>query len=175
MRTIGLVPVKAQSSRLPMKNFQELNGAPLWRHSYDLLSICCTDAVALSDTQIDASYIYRPANASDPDQSILDVLKWGYMSLERPYDAVVCLFACSVLFTPKDIRAAIQILEDRPQVQEVRGFNDKSGDENGLLIFRTGRLFNPPGISSYIASYICAGREIHTQSELDDVRDASFF
>jgi len=110
-------------------------------------------------------FVHRHPNACNSESSVLDVIRYAYMHQQQEYDYIATLFPNTIDFELNDITDGLELIE-REGLQEVRGFN-WNGKENGLLIFRTERLFNPPGISSYVGCVISGGREIHYKEELN--------
>jgi CMP-N-acetylneuraminic acid synthetase len=168
-RVLGIVPCKSESKRFPGKNFYKFQGMPLYEKAYHILEMTCDKAILAVDNRYNIKpgliTLFRTVNASDTNTSVLDVLKYTYMALTQPYDFIVCLFPSSINYKAQNIVEGIQMIKNN-QLQEVRGYNKYTGIENGLLIFRRERLFNPPGISSYLGAVFNGGVEIHYEEEL---------
>ena len=172
-RILGIVPIKSNSTRFPNKNYHLIDNIPMWYRAYSLLRATCTTTITCGDAEKIHKHDYGAYNIQRPpkldDLSVLEVLKHAYnifKSNGTEYESIMCLFPNTIEFTEQDIEEAIDLLK-MPNIQEVRGFH-WDGIENGLLGFKTKRLFNPPGISSYLSCVVCAGREIHYQEELKD-------
>lgn len=164
-KTIGIICAKSHSNRFKNKNLI------LWKQAFNTLLECnnLSNIVVASDFHISEdelkgnTHIHRPMNASMSEDSLINVIKFCYYSLDKEYDYIACLFANSVGNKSIEIDSAINMIEAKG-LKEVRGFNEE-GDETGLIVFDRGRLINE-GISSYIGSIKTSGKEIHYEEEL---------
>lgn len=172
--TLGLVAVKEYSGRFPGKNFEDVYGEPLFWCAVSPLVECglvdrvyvITDSVYAMDYCMvrDVGVIWRPKNAARDEDKLINVLRFGYYSLDEEYDIVVAIMANCFGQTVEDVEDAINLLRKK-NLREVRSF-DAGGSENGLLVFRSEILEDSRDISYYIGGIVSDAREVHRREDL---------
>lgn len=127
MKTLGIIPARAGSKRLPRKNVLPLAGKPLisWvieaarqARSLDRLVVSSDDAAVL---HLAAAYggglpLARPAELAMDTSPAIDYVKHALASLEREpggsFNVIVILQPSSPLTRPEDIDGTVQLLRD---------------------------------------------------------------
>jgi len=158
MEYVGLIAVKENSKRFPGKNYALFNGKKLYKHSEDALKGFC-------DTHVFKS---RPPAASLPEEPIFQVWQWAYKTLDKRYDAVICILANCPQHTTEGIKRAVERFEDL-NCDELRSFSD-DGSESGLIIMKEDYLLNKHQISTYQGAITLNSVEIHYKEDLDEIR-----
>lgn len=76
------IPIKKNSQRVPLKNFREFNGKPLWEHTIDKLKdfevVVDTDSEEIITACIDKKWVspyLRPENLRGDKVSVVDLIK----------------------------------------------------------------------------------------------------
>ena len=124
MRTLGLVPARGGSSRVPRKNLARLGGKTLVRRALETaLASGCFATVALSsdDDEILAEadglpvvVLRRPAELATDSARSRDVVRHALAELDearRPFDAVAIVQCTSPFTSPEDVAATVELLE----------------------------------------------------------------
>lgn len=125
MRTLGLVPARGGSRRLPGKNLKTLGGRTLVRRALDAAAGAGLDLVALSSEDeailAEAAALPRVVSLKRPDALATaealayDVVMHALNALESEgsgrFDAVAIVQATSPLTLPEDIAATVALLE----------------------------------------------------------------
>ena len=171
---LGLIAAKDNSNRFPGKNKHIHNGEPLFWHSVKPLldSDKVDDVYVITDSDYIKSYceernvgvIWRPKNASRDEDKLVNILRFGYYSLDVDYDVIVSLMANCPGHSTNIIDDGIDLLQNK-KLREVRSFN-KDGEESGVLIFSKEILQNNFVISYYIGGLISDIKEIHYREEI---------
>jgi len=130
MKTLGIVPARAGSKRLPKKNTLPLCGRPLieWvldaalearaQGSLDHLVVSSDDpaVLALATARDPALPLRRPAELASDTAPALDYVRHALQRLEAagagPFDAVVILQPTSPLTLASDVAATLARLEE---------------------------------------------------------------
>ncbi|NLH72429.1 MAG: acylneuraminate cytidylyltransferase family protein [Verrucomicrobia bacterium] len=125
MRTLGIIPARAGSKRLPRKNVLPLGGKPMvcWvieaarkAQSLDRLVVSSDDpeVLALAAGYDPGIVLERPAELATDTSPAIEYVKHALVSLERrgeePFSVVVILQPSSPLTQPDDINATVQLL-----------------------------------------------------------------
>jgi len=173
--TLGLIAVKEHSQRFSGKNFVEVKGKPLFWHAVEPLRDCrlidhvfvVTDSIDVLEycKKRDVRTIWRPKNAARDDDKLINVLRYGYYSLDKEYDIVVSIMANCPGHTVETVEKAIKLLK-RENLWEVRSFND-NGSESGILVLRREILEDNRDISYYIGGVVSNVREVHHRVDLE--------
>ena len=113
MKTIGLIPTRLGSTRLPSKPLLEINGIPLIIHTYkraklakklDDLIICCDDKKILDIAKkFKAKCILTSKFHNNGTERITEVL----INLKEKYDLVVDIQGDEPLISPSHIDKVI--------------------------------------------------------------------
>jgi CMP-N-acetylneuraminic acid synthetase len=124
MRTLGLIPARGGSGRVPGKNLAVLGGRTLVRRALDTaLAACCFERVALSsdddailaETQgLDVVALRRPPELSTEIARVSDVALHALQNLDEPASPIeaVAILQCTSPFTaPEDVAGAVELLE----------------------------------------------------------------
>jgi CMP-N-acetylneuraminic acid synthetase len=130
MRTIGIIPARAGSKRLPGKNIALLGGRPLIAHTctcaraagvLDAIYVNTDDPkiAALGEAAGVECPVLRPAELaadSTPTRAaVVHLLEWLATQRGERYDTLVLLQPTSPLRSPEDIRAGMGLFrEHRP-------------------------------------------------------------
>jgi len=127
MRTLGIIPARAGSKRLPHKNVLPLAGKPLvsWvieaarkARSLDRLVVSSDDVEVL---KLAAAFdgglpLARPAELATDTSPAVDYVKhaldWLESEREGPFDVIAILQPSSPLTRPEDIDGTVQLLRD---------------------------------------------------------------
>jgi CMP-N-acetylneuraminic acid synthetase len=116
MAALCVIPARANSSRLPLKNWQDLHGKSLTMHAYDaaIASGVCDRVVISSDSRAWPIHdiIDRPAHLSlgEPD-SLSRTVQHALQECEKSgtrYDLIVTLQPATPLRSPVLIREMVQ-------------------------------------------------------------------
>lgn len=123
MRSLGLIPARGGSKRLPNKNIASLNGKPLISYAIDsaLASDAFDEIIVSSDDEavLEVARRYpvtiheRPARLARDDVSVLEFsleLLEELAKQGKDYDTLTILWTINPTRTPKDIRAACKLL-----------------------------------------------------------------
>ncbi len=127
MRTLGIIPARAGSKRLPGKNWRPLGGRPLADYALAAASAASllTDVAVSSDSEAvlalangypDFHCILRPAALSTDTSPAIDYVKHALRTLAAaglaPYDAVAIIQPSSPFTLAADIDATIRLLRE---------------------------------------------------------------
>lgn len=122
MRTLGLVPARGGSRRLPGKNLKTLGGRTLVRRALDaaagaglhLVALSSDDEVILAEGT-GVARVRRPDALATAEALAHDVVMHALGTLEAEgsprFDAVAIVQATSPLTLPEDITATVALLE----------------------------------------------------------------
>lgn len=124
MRTLGLVPARGGSTRVPGKNLARLGGKTLVRRALETsLAAGCFDTVAVSSDDdailaeaagLDVVALRRPDELATASAHVGKVVLHAMHELEQtssPYDAVAIVQCTSPFTAPEDVGATVQLLE----------------------------------------------------------------
>lgn len=126
MRTLGIIPARGGSKRVPRKNLRPLGGKPLVAWSIELALACtCLDRVVVSsddDEVLDIARGYgaklalkRPVALSADTSPAIDYVHHALSELEAAgearFEAVVILQPSSPFTLPQDVAATLKLLE----------------------------------------------------------------
>lgn len=122
MRTLGLIPARGGSTRVPRKNLAELGGRTLVRRALETaLAAGCFEVVALSSDDdeilaeadgLEVAVVRRPAELATATARAADVVLHALGQLEPPaFDAVAIVQATSPFTAPDDVAATVALLE----------------------------------------------------------------
>ena len=123
MRTLGLVPARGGSVRIPRKNLARLGGKTLVRRALETsLAAGCFDTVAVSSDDdeilaeasgLDVVALRRPDALATASAYVRDVVLHALRELEGvapPYEAVALVQCTSPFTAPDDVAATVQLL-----------------------------------------------------------------
>jgi len=124
MRTLGLVPARGGSSRVPRKNLAVLGGRTLVRRALETaLAAGCFEVVALSSDDdeilaeaegLDVAVLRRPDELATGTALAAEVVRHALAELDdtgRPFEAVAVVQATSPFTAPEDVAATVALLE----------------------------------------------------------------
>ncbi len=126
MPTLGIIPARAGSKRLPRKNVLPLAGKPLvcWvieaargARSLNRLVVSSDDqeVLTLARGYAENLPLHRPTELAQDTSPAIDYVRHALVELEAagegPFDTVVILQPSSPLTRPEDIDAAVDLLE----------------------------------------------------------------
>ena len=124
MRTLGLVPARGGSHRVPRKNLARLGGRTLVRRALEtVLAARCFALVALSSDddeilaeagELDVVTLRRPADLSTDTALAKDVVLHALRELDdqaQPFQAVVVIQCTSPFTAPEDVAGTVALLE----------------------------------------------------------------
>lgn len=125
MRTLAVVPARGGSKGLPGKNARPFLGEPLIGHAIRIAQETCDALVVTTDAQdlaeiargYSAPVHMRPAELAQDTTRMLPVIRDAILG--RDGDVIVLLQPTSPLRTPKDVRAALAMLEADWQADSV--------------------------------------------------------
>jgi 3-deoxy-manno-octulosonate cytidylyltransferase (CMP-KDO synthetase) len=113
MKTIGLIPTRLNSTRLPQKALLPMNGLPLVIHTYrrcklakelDEVIICCDDKKILKIAQkFKAKAILTSKNHQNGTERIYE----GYVNQKKKYDLIVDIQGDEPLISPHHINQVV--------------------------------------------------------------------
>jgi CMP-N,N'-diacetyllegionaminic acid synthase len=124
MRTLGIVPARGGSRRVPGKNLAVLAGTTLVRRALETaVAAGCFETVCLSSEDeeilaqangLDVVRALRPPELASDETLVADVLLHVLESLEerkRPFDAVAIVQCTSPFTAPADVAGTVALLE----------------------------------------------------------------
>jgi CMP-N-acetylneuraminic acid synthetase len=126
MHTLGIIPARRGSKRLPRKNVLPLGGKPLvaWTIEAARAATRLSALVVSSDDpevlEVAASYdpslaLERPEELATDESPAIEYVRHSLATLEAagqgPFDAIVILQPSSPLTSPEDIDATIELLQ----------------------------------------------------------------
>jgi CMP-N,N'-diacetyllegionaminic acid synthase len=118
MYTIGLIPCRSGSKRIPSKNMYPLNGIPLYEYTIKAALDSKLDDVVISSDSFNyvhklCKFIVRPHELAKDDTPMLpviqDVVETYEISFGKKVDAVCLLQPTSPLRTAEDINQALDM------------------------------------------------------------------
>lgn len=126
MKNLAIIPVKAQSNRLPNKNTRDFFGQPIFIHTLDYAMASGVFDNILVSTESDkvrqlcGQYghtvpFLRPLELATDDAQLVDVCLDAlgeYKRRGRDFDNFCILWATAPMRTDLDIRAALKLLDD---------------------------------------------------------------
>tara|TARA_B110000438_G_C15756522_1_gene625359 strand:+ start:459 stop:986 length:528 start_codon:yes stop_codon:yes gene_type:complete len=173
---LGLVAAKENSNRFKNKNNYLYKNKPLFWHSVkplldsdkidDVYVITDSDEIKKYCEKRNVQVIWRPKNSTRDEDKLINVLRFGYYSLDKSYDTIVAIMANCPGHTKTAINKGIDLLK-KNNLREVRSFN-VMGEESGLLIFSKKIMTNNFDISYYIGNVQSNVKEIHFKEDLND-------
>lgn len=179
MRILGFVIAKENSNRFPNKNITNVNGIPLFYHSVNILNnaslindvMVCTDStfIHIYCNKNNIKTLHRPKNITNDNDSLFDVIKWSYQSLNIAYDYIIVVMANTIGNTSSDIDNAIISMESN-NLQEIRSFSKQDGVENGIIGLTHKAIIEKSELSTYIGSIQTSAIEIHYKKDLNNYR-----
>lgn len=120
MKSVGIIPARGGSKRLPRKNVADFLGRPIIAHTiaaaldsglFERVLVSTEDEeIAAIASQCGAQVLRRPAQLATDTAGVLDVCLHALEEEERQgraYDALCCLYATAPLRTAEDIRATM--------------------------------------------------------------------
>ncbi len=120
MRTLGLVPARGGSTRVPRKNLAVLGGRTLVRRALETaLAAGCFETVALSSDDdeilaeadgLDAVALRRPPEVSSETARARDFV-WHALGELGDFDALAIVQCTSPFTAPEDVAGAVALLE----------------------------------------------------------------
>ena len=171
---LGLVAAKDNSTRFPGKNKHIYKGIPLFWHSVQPLLDCSEvdDVYVITDSPLIKGFcrvkgvgvIWRPKNASRDEDKLINILRFGYYSLDTEYDITVGIMANCPGHQSESISQAISLMKSQ-NLREVRSFNSR-GEESGVLVLSSVVMHDNMDISYYIGSVTSNVKEIHMMEDL---------
>jgi CMP-N,N'-diacetyllegionaminic acid synthase len=124
MRTLGLVPARGGSTRVPRKNLARLGGATLVRRALETaLAAGCFAVVALSSEDeeilaeadgLDVVPLRRAAELAGDDVLVKEVVLHALRALDdpaEPFEAVAIVQCTSPFTAPEDVAGTVALLE----------------------------------------------------------------
>lgn len=123
-RSLGLVPARGGSTRVPRKNLAVLGGSTLVRRALETtLAAACCERVALSSDDdeilaeaagLDVVPLRRPPELATATARVAEVVGHALAELEdpaQPFESVVIVQATSPFTAPEDVAATLELLE----------------------------------------------------------------
>ncbi len=108
--------------------------------------------------------LYRNRNAVVPEDSMYDIAKWAYLSLNKSYEAVAVLMPNTLNTNKEGIEKSIDMLFDK-NLCEVRTYGE-DGCENGVAVMET-EYFKQGNFSVYCGAIITDGRELNYKEDMN--------
>jgi CMP-N-acetylneuraminic acid synthetase len=142
VRTLGLVPARAGSTRVPRKNLAKLGGKTLVRRALEtsVAAACFATVVLSSDDDeilaeaygLDIVALRRPPELATATARAADVVRHAVNELERGerFDAVAIVQATSPFTAPADVAATVELLE-------------RTGAESAVSVVRVDAALHP--------------------------------
>lgn len=171
-KTLGLIPARAGSKRLPKKNTLPINNVPMAILAYNIMrssnvdrTLLVTDIEEFKGKIPDKDIQWRPAHISADGVTLQQTIKWV---LENPFynldfDKLVILLPNCPGITKEDINKALKLLDEN-NLNIVRSYNWTSGIENGLIVART-RFYFSHIVDTYCGCILTNNIEIHTEED----------
>jgi CMP-N-acetylneuraminic acid synthetase len=173
MKIVGIIIAKENSNRFPNKNIYNYKGKPLFWHNvecllnsnYDMDIYVSTDSDYIKQycSKNNIKTINRGKNINKDDQTLFEVLKYSYQTLENEYDIICNILSNSIENKSEDVDSAINLLINN-RLKEVRSYDD-NGIENGILVLEKESM-NKNELSSYVGAIKTKSKEIHYESEI---------
>ena len=122
MRTLGLIPARAGSVRLPRKNVAQIGNRSLVEIAADCgiaagLDLVCvstddSEIMAMLGGRVEIEIIPRPSLLAHADTAMLPVVHHAVRYLNQAFDAIVLLQPTSPLRTADDVTACLTMLRE---------------------------------------------------------------
>ncbi len=171
---VGIVAAKKRSKRFAHKNIFPLDGKPLFWHSVqplldsklvdDVYVTTNSEAIAQYCEDENVSVIWRNINAANPDDKLINVIRFAYYSIPRRYDIIVRIMANCPGHTIETVDNTINLLKNK-HLQEARSFN-KSGEESGIAVYTEKIMETNKDVSYYMGATIDNVEEIHHRGSI---------
>jgi pseudaminic acid cytidylyltransferase len=133
MTTVGLIPARGGSKRLPRKNILDLGGKPILAYPIEAALACgLFDCVYVSteDSEIarvaenyGAAVITRPVEIAEDRSTVAQVCLHALEMLPE-VDLICCIYATAVLLKPESIVEGYRVLHDQPETDFVMGVSE---------------------------------------------------
>ena len=129
--TLGIVPCRAGSKRIPSKNMYPLNGIPLYEYTIKAALDSKLDDVVISSDSFNyvhklCKFIVRPKELARDDTPMLpviqDVIETYEIAYGKKVDVVCLLQPTSPLRTAEDINSAIDLFNKQSASSLVSGY-----------------------------------------------------
>ncbi len=143
MRTLGVIPARGGSTRIPRKNLELLGGIPLVYHALmhcwhsEILRPYCAVSTDSVDIAMACAHEYRSPMVIErtcgSDGPMVDVLIEVLSKVYGEYEAVCCVQPTSPFRDGRDIDACIEILEATPQSHSIVSVDESTGERNGAV------------------------------------------
>lgn len=121
-QTVGIIPARGGSKRVPRKNVREIGGKPLIAHTIEQVresdavgeTVVTTDDDEIADVAASygATVVDRPAAFATDTAPVADAITHAYESLTGEYDTICMLQATSPLRATTDVDNALDRFED---------------------------------------------------------------
>ena len=173
---LGIICARSGSKRFPKKNLKIIGGKSLLeiatetlcRSNVDLLVLATDFKPDFELSKYGAEHLKRASNISSNYVPLQETVKWAYYSLNRRFDYITFLMPNCPAIGYEDVNAALDLAISK-ELNVVRSYNSK-GEENGLVIIRTGYL-EDHFIDVYCGAIIAEGDEIHNRSDYLKVKE----
>jgi CMP-N,N'-diacetyllegionaminic acid synthase len=129
LKTLGLIPARQESKRIPDKNLQLVNGRPLVERAIicakaaltiDLIVVSSDDErVKVIADDHDVPFLMRPDEFAQDDTPMQDVVRHALDNYDG-YDAVCILEPPATFRRSEHIDAAVEVLVTDPDAESVR-------------------------------------------------------
>jgi CMP-N-acetylneuraminic acid synthetase len=139
VKTLGLVPARGGSTRVPRKNLARLGGRTLVRRALETaVAAGCFDTVALSSEDdeilgeadgLDVVALRRPAELATETARASEFALHALRAL-GDFDALAIVQCTSPFTAPEDVRGAVELLE-------------RTGAESVVTVARADAAYNP--------------------------------
>jgi hypothetical protein len=107
--------------------------------------------------------LHRKKNAADTNDSVFNIAKWAYYSLNTPHKWVAVILPNVINFNVKSVDECLRVIQEN-MLNEVRTYN-RHGVENGVIVMRSDWLLNGD-LSVYCGAVISDAKEIHYKEDL---------
>jgi hypothetical protein len=166
--TVCIICAKETSRRFPNKNKVLIDDVMTQVSMSEHIDkvVLATDMEELGRYQSNkVSVVMRPKNACNPEDSVFDVVRWAYLSLDESYHYVHVVLPNQIGFNHNAMSRSLNTLI-KNDLQEVRSY-DKSGVENGLITMTKDRLLSR-NISTYCGAIVTEAKEVHKEGDLNE-------
>ncbi len=129
------IPIKENSQRVPRKNFRELNGVPLYKHTlykltnYDVYVDTDSDEIAAGikmDTKLSNVTVYRRStDLMGDDVSVCDLIKDFILSKEIHHQYLCQMHVTSPFITDEILNKAFNYLQNHDSVVSCNKVNTR--------------------------------------------------
>jgi len=170
--TVGCVPAKMHSRRLPRKNLLEIEGIPMWERACNtLLESNVSETYFVSDIEVEDAgnkkykVLEEPEYLLHPLTPVQQVLYWLLIDvIPEEHDYAVFLLCNNGLIRPEDINKAIDMVRS-DEFYMVRSYDDR-GRENGIYAMNINKLLKANFLYDvHTGSIEAPGQEIHFLEE----------